>query len=539
MNQSNNAINSALGQPVLADTNTIGMRLPDPPSSNHGEWPEPTEIKCELLPVPPFPNELIPEAFRAHVMDIAYRRQVPLSFPACGVMSVAGSIIGAGCGIKPKRNDDWLVVPNLWGGIIASPGKLKSAILSDVIAPLSRLETVSREQYEAALATFGVDTAEHDKRKQALLDFMKKAAKDERQTKTRTGRKRDQLSNMDELKYALLELKPPHQPTHRRFKTNDATIEMVHQLLSTNPRGLLITRDELTGWLSSLDREDRKQDRAFYLESWNGTGSFTYDRIGRGSVFVGSLCVSIFGGIQPDKLREYLYASMRGGEDDGLQQRFQMLVYPDDVEWCYVDEPPDPIAKKQAHATFDTLAAADFTKFGAVLDENETIPYFRFSDSSQEFFKDWLIDLERNKLSQNDEPIIVEHLSKYRSLMPSVALIDHLAKSANGNLSKDISLESAERAAAWCDFLELHARRIYGLVARARFKAAINLADKLRKGKLSDGFTARDVYLHGWSYLSTADETQAALNELVLHNWLREYPGERTVRYSVNPRIFA
>ena len=34
----------------------------------------------------------------------------------------------------------------------------------------------------------------------------------------------------------------------------------------------------LTGWLKSLDREDRANDRAFYLEAFNGLNRYTYDR---------------------------------------------------------------------------------------------------------------------------------------------------------------------------------------------------------------------------------------------------------------------
>ena len=43
-----------------------------------------------------------------------------------------------------------------------------------------------------------------------------------------------------------------------------------------------------------------------YLESWNGYGSFTTDRIGRGTVHVDGLCLSIFGGIQMKKYGEQL-----------------------------------------------------------------------------------------------------------------------------------------------------------------------------------------------------------------------------------------
>jgi hypothetical protein len=134
--------------------------------------------------------------------------------------------------------------------------------------------------------------------------------------------------------------------------------------------------------------------------------------------------------------------------------------------------------------------------------------------------------------------VLLEHLSKYRSLMPSLALIIYLDDIINGHADGDVSLEAAEKAAAWCDYLEQHARRIYGLITNIRYKAALNLTEKLLHKQLADGFTAREVYIHGWSCLATADETQSALNELVLQKWLREKHGDHSVRYYINPKIY-
>src|ERR687891_109080 len=125
----------------------------------------------------------------------------------------------------------------------------------------------------------------------------------------------------------------------------------IHAVIAAkeNPRGLLIFRDELIGFLAALDREDRKSDRGFYLEAWNGYGSYLYDRIGRGTVPVENCCVSILGGIQPAKLLAYLHQTMDPMGDDGLLQRFQLLVYPDEPrEWDLVDCYPDKEAKERA-----------------------------------------------------------------------------------------------------------------------------------------------------------------------------------------------
>lgn len=118
--------------------------------------------------------------------------------------------------------------------------------------------------------------------------------------------------------------------TEKRFKTNDATVEKIGALLLDNPNGIMIIRDELSGWLKTLEKAGREGDREFFLESWNGYGSFTVDRIGRGTLHIPSLCLSIFGGLQPGKLDAYISQALNSGAgDDGMLQRFQLLMYPE------------------------------------------------------------------------------------------------------------------------------------------------------------------------------------------------------------------
>ena len=77
--------------------------------------------------------------------------------------------------------------------------------------------------------------------------------------------------------------------------TNDATIEKIVEILTDNPDQILYYRGKLMGWLRPLDKAGREADRAFYLEAWNGKGSFSVDRIGRGSLHVPAVCVSVLG----------------------------------------------------------------------------------------------------------------------------------------------------------------------------------------------------------------------------------------------------
>lgn len=370
-------------------------------TAEHEEpWPEPEEITTTLLPVEPVDPELIASPLRPWLVDIAHRMQCPLDFVAAAAMVVAGALVGAGCGIRPKQKDDWLVIPSLWGGIVGRPGSMKSPALAEVLKPLSRLETEAKEAYERAYAYYEAEREVFRAQKEALKAAMIQAAKGKSE------------SNLGNLKAEYQALEEPTPPIWRRYRTNDATIEKMAELLEENPRGILLFRDELVGLLTSWDREGREPDRAFYLEAWNGYGSMTVDRIGRGTVHCENMCVSILGGIQPAKLMAYLLQAQSDLQNDGLFQRIQVLVYPDESDtWQLVDEYPDVEARERAYRVFKKLAEMDFTEHGARQPQNGKIPYFHFDGQAQELFNEWLETLQA-KLKQDEPPVLIEHLNK-------------------------------------------------------------------------------------------------------------------------------
>jgi hypothetical protein len=65
----------------------------------------------------------------------------------------------------------------------------------------------------------------------------------------------------------MQELEPPGKPTQHRFKSNDTTTEKLGDLLTANPQGLLVFRDELIGLLASWEKEGREGDGRFTLKA--------------------------------------------------------------------------------------------------------------------------------------------------------------------------------------------------------------------------------------------------------------------------------
>jgi hypothetical protein len=495
------------------------------------EWPDPVPLTLSMPPVIPFHEDrLLPDSLRAIAVDIAERMQVPLDFTGViGMITMAGAV-NRRVQIQPKHRDqDWIVTPNLWGGIVADPGYLKSPVIKAMTQPLEAVEAEwskdnqrRQQQYTAQLARWE----------------LKNTARKEQLKKDASGKADAPLGLPEQ----------PPKPAARRIIVNDATPEALHEIMRDNPGGVLVVRDEITGWLADLDKKGREGERGLHLTAWNGDSHYTVDRIGRGTISVPACCESIVGGIQPDILTQYLGSRVGRIQDDGLIQRFQLLVRPDTSgEWHYVDRARCQEAATTYKRIVTTLAN---------LDPINTVR-FVFSPEAQEHFQGWLEDQQREIRAKQMPPILAAHLSKYSSLMPSIALLcelaDRVTESSGGFAGfgahrqnpNRVSIVNAERAVEWCEYLKSHANRIYSAVTPELNQAKF-LAEKIRERKIGkDGsFTARDVYQHDWTGLKTFEAVEVAAGPLIQANWLRidfRQSGPRGGRpsavYLVNPKL--
>jgi len=502
------------------------------------EWEEPVPLPQGLPSVAELDPAMLPGPLRGWITDISERMQIPPDFVAVGALVVAGSLIGRKIGIHPKRYDDWLAVANLWGLVVGRPSFLKSPALAEAMKPLSRLIAEAYERHAKDLEAYDANVVVAEAMKAAFKDQVKQAAKEFRNTGNR--------SELDKAIAELRNLELPKEPTVRRYKTEDATVEKTSELLLQNPQGLLQHRDEFFGWLRNLDKQGREGDRAFYLESWNGTGSFDVDRIGRGSLHISALCLSILGSIQPGPLSSYVWAATQGKEgDDGLLQRFQLLVWPDTLkEWRNVDRWPDAEAKSRAFGVFkrlDTLTAEDF---GASAEDEDDIPAVRFTPEAQDVFDQWRDELETTLRSEELVPALEAHLAKYRSLMPSLALLFHLMDFVDGTAEgRAVGKEAALRAAAWREYLRTHAERLYSSAQNPAMEAARALLEHIRKGEVKDGSPVREIYRKQWAKLSSPETVYKAAEVLEGFGWLRveenKTGGRSTKKVHLHPTLRA
>jgi hypothetical protein len=162
-------------------------------------------------------------------------------------------------------------------------------------------------------------------------------------------------------------------------------------------------------------------------------------------------------------------------------------------------------------------------------------PFLRLDDEAAEHFLEWRVDLEARLRTGEMSPALESHLGKYRTLLPALALINHLADGGTGPVS-DIAVT---RAQCFCSYLESHARRAYASGQEIETAVANAIVRRIKRGDIVDGFTARDIRRNQWSGLSDTDQIKAGLDLLTDLNWVAPFQiptaGRYKNVYSINP----
>jgi hypothetical protein len=484
---------------------------------NNGAWPEPKPIESALPPVAPFAAKLLPDALRDYVLDVADRQQSPPDFAAvaalCGLAALAGNRVR----IRPKQHDDWEVVPNLWGAIIGRPSAMKSPAMRSALAPLYAIQDSLRKDWEAAQRDASIEGA--------LSSLDAKEATKKAAAAIKGG-------DRDEAKRLLAARAPDNDEIPcPRLIVNDATVEKLGELLNENPHGLLLIRDELPGFLAKMESEEYQSERAFYLEAFNGDGKYTYDRIGRGTIPIENCTLSIIGGIQPARIAPLVRGAATGISDDGLIQRLQLTVWPDDIgSWKWTDRHPDAAARERYDAAFRGLH--DFAR------GFEAPAIFGFSSAAQDKFKQWMTEIQTEARSGKLPSVLESHLLKMPKTVAALALIFELVDGGRGAIGS----VAAARGLDWADYLRSHAARLYSAGSVMVENGARLIIE--RRAQLPQSFTARDVQRRAWAGLTDRDTVAAAIELLVAAGTCREAlsipspaGGRPSVGYIWNPRI--
>jgi len=501
------------------DNNRLPILKEQP--ANKIYWSDPHPLISELKAVQPLDVKLLPKVMQDLVIDSAMRMQCPPDFLAAALIVASSSIIARRIAVQPKKHDiGWVVYLNLFGNIVGKPSLLKSPTLSIAMAALEKLEAKSRE-------FFAVETKEHIADCE-IVDVRAKFNKKEINSLIGKG-------DTSQAKAMLLadQVDDDVEPTQARYIINDGTIEKIADLLCTNTKGLLIFRDELSGWFNNLNKPDKTNDRSFILESWNGDKPYTIDRIGRGTTFIPTNRLSILGGIQPDAYRKIVDETVKGSQGgDGLLQRFQIAVYPDVSKTNnFVDQAPNKATMYAFNDAIESLSTWS--------DERDDNLVLKFNDPSYDLFKSWYIKNEALTKSDDLSSALESHYAKYRSLVPTVAAIFYVIDNDTFEGSPYIDEQCTANAIAYVEYLRTHAERIYSLPEQQVIKNAKLILKRF--DRLPEPFVIRDIYRKRWAGLTSIESVEPALALLEDYGYCKELElpyrgtGRPTIYYVKHP----
>lgn len=256
---------------------------------------------AERLEWEPLPVELLPEPLAAFVTQAAAALPADPAFVALPLLAAIAAAIGNSRVIQPRPG--WREPAILWAAVVAGSGSGKSP------GARKALEFV-RQREGAAMANYRERESEYQR---ARIMHEEELAAWKRTAKRGQGTEPPD---------------PPERPTAERLVISDTTIEALAVILEQNPNGVLLARDELAGWLASMDQYKAGgrggADVAHWLSIYNGE-PMTMDRKGSGVVYVPTASVSVFGGIQPAAAaRLFLGANV----ENGLLPRFILASPP-------------------------------------------------------------------------------------------------------------------------------------------------------------------------------------------------------------------
>jgi hypothetical protein len=424
----------------------------------------------------PFPDDVFPKAVSEFVRMAADSIGCDAGLIGVPLLSALAAAIGNTRRVQLKQG--WTEPSILWTVIVGESGSHKSPAMEEAMRPVRARQQEAMKQYARAMLQYRQDLDAHELNSKQW--------------------KRSQAGSSPTA---------PVKPIADRYWTDDVTIEALVQRLSEQPRGLLLIRDELSGWLSGFDRYNKGGEVAKWLETHGGRGIIV-DRKTSDTISVPRAAVSIAGGIQPEILRRALSPQYL---ENGLAARMLLACPPRRLRvWTENDLPGN--VRLAMEAVFDRLYSLGFV---AEL-QGDLIPGALLLDPGAKalfikFFNEH--GREHDALGGG----LAAAWSKLEGYAARLAMVLHLTRWAAGDetvgdpqVIDDVSMKAGIKLARW---FGNEAKRLYGMLAESGEEI---VERHLTEHIVSQGgsISIRDLARWGSEYRA-AGAAEAALERLV------------------------
>jgi hypothetical protein len=484
------------------------VELPDLPDGGdivdwidaHGDAAEPESMRAEIealaqaaepwqpgeaddLAYRLFPVDALPEPIRGFVDAGARAIGCDPSYLALPLLTAIAAAVGNTRRLELKRG--WSAPPILWGAIVGESGTAKTPAFRLVMLPVRERQRKALERNAEAMKQYEADLARWEKDMAAWK------------------RDKDRASDPPQ---------KPEPPQAERFIVSDTTVEALAPILLANPRGLLLARDELAGWIGSFDRYAGKgkagADSANWLSMFNAESIIVDRKTGiPRTIHVPRAAVCVSGGIQPAILQRALGLEHR---ESGLAARLLLTCPPRKAkQWTEADI--DPSAEAKLIRLFDRL----YELQPGVGDDGDSQPVrVRLSGEAKAAWKAYYNDhaIEQADLIGD----MAAAWSKLEEYAARLALVVHFTRWAagdptlNANVLDVASMNAGIVLARW---FKHEARRVYAMLDESDAERnQRRLVDWV--GRKGGTVTPREVQ-QGCRWLKEPGAAEASLEELV------------------------
>lgn len=185
----------------------------------------------DLLPAPKL-NTKIFKGLENWVIQTAENTNAPVDYVAFSLLAGAAGVVGLSRSISTQT--DWVQHCAIWLGIVGDPSSGKSPAIKPIRDILNTIEKERKPDYLKAYREWEGAYIIAEQKEKEWRRRIKKNPK-------------ENLSRPDE---AIL----PEQPSPYHLLYGDTTQESIAEELGRNVKGALVLRDELSGWVESMNR---------------------------------------------------------------------------------------------------------------------------------------------------------------------------------------------------------------------------------------------------------------------------------------------
>lgn len=236
----------------------------------------------------------------------------------------------------------------------------------------------------------------------------------------------------------------------------DATMESLGNALKSNHRGLLMMRDEASGFFSDFNkyRGGKGSDRQMWLSFWSAE-PWKIDRKSDDSrVHIACPVVNILGGIQPSLLSDL---DDKQGREDGLTHRFDFSMPPAQTYPGWNDRSVSEHSQGEWAEAYLRLRSYAFDS----TPEGRPLPrVLKFSKAALAEYVRWY-DSHHEEIRNMPDAKLKSPWAKFEAKCARYALVLRMIWTEDPDGAEDVQACDVERAIALVDYYKSHARGVY------------------------------------------------------------------------------